>query len=87
MIAVLLPAMDIPLDSTVTKRTGEKEYTLRDRLRIYGEENSPKEIKAADGSRFLVSENGDANVVSGTTKLLWHVEEEELIYYLKGSKK
>ncbi len=80
---VLLPAGDIPIGATVTKRTGEKPYILRDKITIYTE---PKqEIKAGDQARFLVGENGDANVVAMTTELLWTVSEDELSDYLEGT--
>jgi hypothetical protein len=83
MMRVLLPAGDIPIGATVTKRTGEKPYILRDKITIYTE---PKqEIKAGDQARFLVGENGDANVVAMITELLWTVSEDELSDYLEGT--
>lgn len=35
-LKVILPAGEVPLGSKVSKRTGEKIYTLRDRLCVYG---------------------------------------------------
>lgn len=81
---LLLPASEIPLGSSVTKRTGEKRYTLRDILWLPNMGGESKKIVANDGSRFLVSENGDVNVVSGTTELLWWVEESLLISFVTG---
>ena len=87
MLKILMPAGSIPVDSTVTKRTGDKKYMLRDRIRIFGEDGGPREIKASDGARFLVAQNGDANAVNSTTELLWYAEESDLIQYLAGIEK
>lgn len=84
MFKILLPANEIPLGSTVTKRTGEKPYTLKDRIRIFGETGDARELKATDGTRLLVSETGDANVVGGETELLWYAEEFELLDLLNS---
>ena len=80
---VLLPAGEIPIGATVTKRTGEKPYILRDQITIFTE---PKQvIKAGDQARFLVGDNGDVNVVAMVTELLWTVSEDELSDYLEGT--
>lgn len=76
---VLLPAGDIPLGSTVTKRSGETEYVLRDALRIYGPDKQVQTISAQGGACFLVSPSGDATAISATTLLLWSVEDEEYL--------
>lgn len=78
MMKILMPARDIPLEATVTKRGGEKEYVLRDRLRIFGEDGKPKELRAEEGTRLLVASNGDANVVAGNTELIWQADEDEV---------
>jgi len=82
IIKVILPAAEIPLDSVVTKRTGEKEYTLRDRVRVFGESGERREIVASGGSRFIVSPNGDANVVNADTELCWLTDREQLLAFL-----
>jgi hypothetical protein len=81
---LILAAEFIPLESKVTKKTGQKPYTLRDKLRIFNENHTQQEVKATDGARFLVSENGDANVVSGSTELLWHIDARSLRDYIDG---
>ena len=82
MIKVILPANEIPLDSIVTKRTGEKEYILKDRMRVFGrEQGQDGEVVAKDGCRFLVKD-GDANVVSPDTELVWLVDEGILSSFL-----
>ena len=82
MIKVLLPASMIPVGSTVTKRTGEKEYQIVDKLRIFGPENERKELNAADGCRFLTTFGGDTNMVSRDTILGWNVDAWKLRNYL-----
>lgn len=87
---VLIQARSIPVGSSVTKKTGEKPYTLRDDVKIYGatrEQGEAKsaemrELKADEGTRFLISQNGDISIISGDVELLWHVSEETLYEYL-----
>jgi hypothetical protein len=82
-VRLLLAAAEIPDGETVTKRTGEVKYTLRSSVRIFGELAEPREIKAQDGARFLVSNMGDINAIPGTTALLWCVEESALLTWLR----
>ena len=76
-----MPAGRIPIGSTVTKRTGEKPYNLRDKITIYSE---PKqEIHAGNQARFLVNpETGDASLVAMTTELFWSASESQLRSFL-----
>jgi hypothetical protein len=82
MIKVLFLVEHIPLNSTVTKKTGNKRYTLRDKLRVFNEDYIQQELKAIDGTRFLVGDTGDANVVGSNTELVWIVDEEQFLQYL-----
>ncbi len=86
IMKILMAAQDIPLGSIVTKRTGDKLYTVREGIKIYGtpEQQSTREIKCDDGTRFLISETGDISIVSNDTELLWHVSDEDLYSYLDG---
>lgn len=81
-----MPVQDIPLGSTVTKKTGEKEYTLRDDIKIWGstqeQTENLRELKADDGTRFLISKNGDISIISGETEMLWHVDNQTLYNFL-----
>lgn len=81
---VLIPAKDIPLGSIVTKKTGDKPYTIREGVKIYGtvEQQTTREIKCDDGTRFLVSAAGDINIVNSDTELLWHVCDDDLYFYM-----
>lgn len=77
-------ASEIPLGSTVTKKNGEKQYTIRDCVKIYGDNdpNRQRELRADDGTRFLISDSGDINVINGDTELVWHVSHCDLYLYL-----
>jgi hypothetical protein len=83
---VLIQARSIPVGSTVTKKTGDKPYTLRDDVKIYGstqeQTEALRELKADEGTRFLISQTGDISIISGDVELLWHVTEEVLYQYL-----
>jgi hypothetical protein len=80
---IILPASDIPLGSIVTKRTGEKQYTIRNKIRIFNENGIEKEITSNDGTRFLVNKNGDANVINSNTELVWYTDKSTLINFLE----
>lgn len=80
-LKIILPAGEIPLGSTVTKKTGTKEYLLKDRLRVFGETGDRREIVAQPGCVFLVSE-GDANAIPSTTEMLWTCQDWQLERWL-----
>ena len=89
MIKVLLPASKIPLDSIVTKRTGEKKYILKDKIIIFNKPDTDTKntvIKAEDGSRFLISEDYN-NIVSHDTILCWITSKKDLLIYLENELK
>jgi hypothetical protein len=90
---VLLPAGLIPLGSVVTKRTGQKTYVLADKITVYvdaiaGLTMQRQEIRAEENCVFMVSDanpgssSAGINAVGKETMLMWHVEEEELRYWL-----
>lgn len=77
-VRVILPVSSIPLGATVTKKTGTKPYTIKDRIRIFSPNpEDRKEIVSTDGSRFLLSQDpdqaGDANVCAGDSEVVWVV--------------
>lgn len=78
-----MEAKDIPVGSVVTKKTGEKLYLLRDDIKIFGaltpdQKEMLREIKADAGTRFMVADNGDVNIVHGGQELMWHADPEDL---------
>lgn len=79
IVKVILPAGQVPLGSTVCKRSGAKEYKLLDHLRVFGEER--REVKAQPGCRFMVSE-GDAEAIPDTLEILWLATDDALLEYL-----
>ena len=78
---IILRSIDIPLESTVSKVTGTKEYIIKDRIRIFGDD-SKRELLAIDGTRLLISDRGDANSVTAETELIWHTDVDTLKRYL-----
>ena len=80
-IKILLPARLIPIGSNVTKRTGEKVYTIKNEIRFFGGEDKFPTIRSDKDTRFLVADNSIV-VVSGETELLWEVDSDTLKCYL-----
>ena len=71
-LKLLIKASDVPKGECVTKRGGEKRYTIRGEVNIYQMPPTPKQvIKAEEGTVFLVSADGEINVISGDTEVLW----------------
>lgn len=81
-LKIVLPSEYIPDGATVTKVSGQKKYTLRRVVKIYGLQLGPtcevNSVTAAEGQCFIVSSTGDANVVEGSTELMWHVDSNSL---------
>lgn len=85
-----MEAKDIPVGSTVTKKTGEKPYTIRDDIKIYGsttpdQRETLRELKADSGTRFMVAGDGNINIISGDQELLWHVSEGDLYRWIEDT--
>lgn len=81
MIKIILPAKDIPLNRTVCKLKGTKEYRLTDKIVIYGENKTRQEIKATEGCRFIVSD-GTINAIRDDEEVIWITDHEELMAFL-----
>lgn len=82
-IDVLLPAGDIPDGSTVTKRTGAKEYTLKQKIKIYADKDSgtSPQVLEADGVKYLTGD-GAINAISDNVVLVWKTTTGELHSFL-----
>lgn len=78
---IIIAASQVPPDSQVTKKTGQKLYTLRHRLRIFGD-GPTKETLPGEGKVFLVANNGDSNVIPLEEEVVWHEEEASLLHWL-----
>lgn len=82
MIEILLRVSKIPDGSIVTKVTGEKQYTLKREIRIYGD-GEFRSIKADLDTAFLVAAD-TINAVPGDMNLKVVMTKEEAIELLEG---
>ncbi len=79
---LLLPVKDVPLGSFITKRTGEKQYMVQDKITIYAENKEDRqEIKAEGDSRFLVA-GTHITAVSGDLEVLWETDAHYLYQFI-----
>ena len=74
---IILSAREIPFGEMVTKINGEKKYTLKERVIIYGENR--QEIQSAPGIVFMVGLDGAINAIVDTTELVWHADYESFV--------
>lgn len=91
VIRVLLHADQIPDKATVTKRTGDQEYTLSHNLVVYPID-APKGLRSerlGDVTTitgfFLVGPRASVNQVSPDKLLHWHVTAEDFVDTLRLS--
>jgi len=83
LLKLILQAAKIPEGSVVTKIRGQKEYVIRDKIIVYGEEGIRREMVAKGGARFLANPTGDLNAVNGDVELVWLLEVWELDRFLE----
>lgn len=83
-IKIILKAGDIPDRSTVTKKTGTKEYTLKEKITIYPSYKSEKQVIKGNGCVFLVDEYGDINSFDVDKELIWCTDCDTLFSFLKN---
>jgi hypothetical protein len=83
MLRVLIRASELPDGQVVTKRTGEKRYTLRHAIHVHGSGDIPsQQINADKGARFLVSSDGSVNAIADATEVLAELD-FNLLYKLQ----
>jgi hypothetical protein len=83
MLRVLIKASELPDGQVVTKRNGEKLYTLRHAIHVHGSGDIPsQQINASKGARFLVSSDGSVNAISDATEVLTELD-FNLLYRLQ----
>ena len=86
---LLEQAKDIPNNSVVTKRNGEKEYVLCRELILYRQGGGKQSIKAENDTVFLIPRNSEGSdnwavgSASGDTLFLWDIKEEDLLTILQ----
>ena len=85
MHRILIRADLIPDGAIVTKRTGQKEYRLLRRIRIFTPERDAnrREILPTSNNVFLqsmdVHQQGDYNEVYGSTELHWKMSTADVM--------
>lgn len=81
---LLIEAREIPDNATVSKRTGDKKYTLSRTLKIYNEGAEPTVINADANTVFIQAGiSVSINAINAETLLHWHVREEDLAAWLE----
>ena len=84
---LLIEIGNVPIGSRITKRTGEKVYEVRDKIRIYGGERCDHpELKVSPGTKLIVTNDTRysfaVEVVPDTLEVIWEVSEDRLRQYL-----
>lgn len=77
---VLLPIGEVPIGAKVTKKTGEKVYSVADKITLYGLGGEIKPISPL-GVRFMIpSEDCTGNISAAPLDLVvcWHASLEDL---------
>lgn len=80
---VVMHAGDIPDGATITKRTGQKEYTLKDKIVVYTDKESTAAAITLQtpGVKYLTGDSS-INAVSSDVELVWHTDLTALHRYL-----
>ena len=88
IVKVLMEAKNIPENSIVTKKTGEKRYTLKNKINVYSADDvRPEEkVKLNIDGYFLFGARGSINQIAEDLELCWMVSLEELIVLLEDIK-
>jgi len=83
-IKIILRAVNIPDKSVVTKKTGTKEFVLRKSISVYIAGEEKQDIKA-EGSVFLIDNEGNINSFDWNKELLWRTTYNKLYQFLKDN--
>lgn len=75
---VIVPAEFVEDGTTVTKVKGQKTYTLKRSIKIYGENR--REITCDPSCVFLMDNNGNIDMIPQDKELIVHVHPEDLMY-------
>lgn len=74
---LILPAGEIPDMSTVCKRGGSTNYTLREKITVHSPNGKPQILESTD-CVYLVGDTGSINAVSKGTELVWFADTDEI---------
>lgn len=86
LVKMILAAGDIPDESRVRKKTGEKWYTLRSEISIYGVPGGLRPqviVIKTPGVKFLVSDEGTVNAVPDTSELVVEWTADHVVEFLQ----
>lgn len=75
---VIVRAEFIEDGTTVTKVKGQKTYTLKRSIKIYGENR--REITCDPSCVFLMDNSGNIDMIPGDKELIVHIHPEDLMY-------
>jgi hypothetical protein len=83
-LQIIMSAHDIPDGSTITKKTGQKPYVIKSKIKIYAEQKSglAPQILEAPGVKYLIDDSGNINAVSSEAEVMWHTTTGELLRFL-----
>lgn len=83
-VGVLLPLSKVPTSAVITKRTGEKEYTISGSVRIYKQDGTSQIITSDEGTLFIIPcDGGNAiNAMSTETIVKWVVDLDTLKFWV-----
>ncbi len=83
-ISVILPAEVIPPNSIVTKLNGTKEYQLVKHINVWLNGKIVNKISSDDNTKFILQTDGNANVVTNDTQLIWKTNADTLFQFLEN---
>lgn len=76
----------VPEGSSITKKTGTKQYTVKDEIRIYVNEKEYQIIKANQGCRLLIDHQGlSHSAMSSDVEVVWEVDRDDLVYMINNN--
>lgn len=84
MLSVIISADKLFDGATVTKRTGDKIYTLKRSLKVYPIDSDKDKPPMVIEGCFLCDNEGSFNQISPTTLLAWRVEAQSLMWALQS---
>ena len=77
---LLVPARLIPNFTTVVKKTGAKQYTLRSEIRV-----ADQIIKSEHGTKLIVASDGNVYSVSDDTEFVITMKWKEAMHFIEDT--
>ena len=84
-IKLILPASEIPVNSTVTKKTGTSEFIIVDSVTFFKEGGDKQVIKSEDGTRFLIPGRPSDTIssINGKSEVVWLADFDTVSSYFE----